>query len=213
MMGFRTLPGGGLWRAVRIALKRETVVLVRAGTGRGKAAMRGWRVYRHLRKGSLTAGQREAVKLILSEKDRTVGVQGYVGTGKTRMLNRARARREEGLAHGRSRAVGLGGADPGGGIGHRERDLAALPRAERRRCTPTSQRRDRVWPPSRCSSASGRPIDRLAVQEPSAPLRGVRWTAPGSPPGLAGALMYVEKATIHAPVAKLEEVYHLANRA
>ena len=31
------------------------------------------------------------MKLILSEKDRVVGVQGYAGTGKTRMLNRARA--------------------------------------------------------------------------------------------------------------------------
>ena len=46
---------------------------------------------RRLRKGPLTGGQRDAVKLILSEHDRTVGVQGYAGTGKTTMLNRARA--------------------------------------------------------------------------------------------------------------------------
>ena len=31
------------------------------------------------------------MKLILSAKDRTVGVQGYAGTDKTAMLNRARA--------------------------------------------------------------------------------------------------------------------------
>ena len=44
-----------------------------------------------LRKGPLTQGQRDAVRLILSEKDRVVGVQGYAGTGKTTMLNRARS--------------------------------------------------------------------------------------------------------------------------
>ena len=36
-------------------------------------------------------GQREALKTILSSKDRVVGVQGYAGAGKTTMLDRARA--------------------------------------------------------------------------------------------------------------------------
>ena len=85
------LAGGGLTTERAVADERETVALMRAGAGRGKAPMKGWTVDRHLRKGPLTAGQRDAVKLILSEKDRTVGVQGYAGTGKTRMLNRARA--------------------------------------------------------------------------------------------------------------------------
>ena len=57
--------------------------------------MRGWMVDAHLRKGPLTSGQRQAVRLILSAKDRTVGVQGYAGTGKTRMLNRARTLAEK----------------------------------------------------------------------------------------------------------------------
>ena len=48
-----------------------------------------------LHNGRLTEGQREAVKLILSSNDRTVGVQGYAGTGKTTMLNRARALAEK----------------------------------------------------------------------------------------------------------------------
>ena len=70
--------------------ERETVAQMRLGEGRGSAPMRSWQVQGHLNKGPLTAGQKEAVKLILSAKDRTVGVQGYAGTGKTTMLNRAR---------------------------------------------------------------------------------------------------------------------------
>ena len=53
--------------------------------------MRARAVDKALRNGPLTAGQKDAVKLILTAKDRTVGVQGYAGTGKTTMLNRARA--------------------------------------------------------------------------------------------------------------------------
>ena len=75
--------------------ERETVASMRAGLGRGRAPMRGWQVQGHLNGGPLTAGQKEAVKLILSAKDRTVGVQGYAGTGKTTMLNRARALAEK----------------------------------------------------------------------------------------------------------------------
>ena len=52
--------------------------------------MRGWLVQGHLSRSPLTAGQREAVKLILAARDRVVGVQGYAGTGKTTMLDRAR---------------------------------------------------------------------------------------------------------------------------
>ena len=70
--------------------ERETIALMREGEGRGAAPMRGSWVSAHLNKGPLTAGQREAVKLILSAKDRVVGVQGYAGTGKTFMLDRAR---------------------------------------------------------------------------------------------------------------------------
>ena len=69
----------------------------------------------HLNKGPLTAGQKDAVKLILSAKDRTVGVQGYAGTGKTTMLNRARTLAEKkgwrmaGLAPSASAARTLAG--------------------------------------------------------------------------------------------------------
>ena len=75
--------------------ERETVALMRGGQARGRALMRGWQVQGHLNKGPLTAGQKDAVKLILSAKDRVVGVQGYAGTGKTTMLNRARTLAEK----------------------------------------------------------------------------------------------------------------------
>ena len=84
------LERGGLTTDRAVAGERETIALMRSGAGRGKAPMHGWMVDRHLRKGPLTAGQKQAVRLILSERDRTVGVQGYAGTGKTRMLDRAR---------------------------------------------------------------------------------------------------------------------------
>ena len=113
--------GSGLTTDKAVADERETIALMRSGEGRGSAPMRGWTVDRHLRKGPLTAGQREAVKLILSEKDRTVGVQGFAGTGKTRMLNRARTLAEKkGWRMVGTRALGLGGADAGGGIGNGE---------------------------------------------------------------------------------------------
>ena len=75
--------------------ERETVALMRGGQARGRAPMRGWQVQGDLNKGPLTAGQKDAVKLILSAKDRVVGVQGYAGTGKTTMLNRARTLAEK----------------------------------------------------------------------------------------------------------------------
>ena len=60
------------------------------GQGRGAVPMRGRAVDKALRNGPLTHGQKEAVRLILSTEDRVVGVQGYAGSGKTTMLNRAR---------------------------------------------------------------------------------------------------------------------------
>ena len=75
--------------------EREAVALMQTGQDRGRSPMRGWQVQGHLNKGPLTAGQKEAVKLILGAQDRTVGVQGYAGTGKTTMLSRARTLAEK----------------------------------------------------------------------------------------------------------------------
>ena len=85
------VPGQSLTTDKAVADEKETVALMRAGRDRGAAVMRGRAVDKALRNGPLTAGQKDAVKSILSAKDRTVGVQGYAGTGKTTMLNRARA--------------------------------------------------------------------------------------------------------------------------
>ena len=71
--------------------EKETIALMEAGRERGATPMRARAVDKALRNGPLTDGQKAAVKLILSEGDRVVGVQGYAGSGKTTMLNRARA--------------------------------------------------------------------------------------------------------------------------
>ena len=86
------IPGAedSLATAKTVAEERETVASMRAGQGRGAAPMRSWMVQGHLNKGPLTAGQKDAVKLILSAEDRVIGVQGYAGSGKTTMLDRAR---------------------------------------------------------------------------------------------------------------------------
>ena len=85
------VPGDSFTTDRTVADERETIALMERGQGRGAAPMRGRAVDKALRNGPLTPGQKEAVRLILSEKDRVVGVQGYAGTGKTTMLNRARA--------------------------------------------------------------------------------------------------------------------------
>ena len=71
--------------------EKETIALMETGRERGATPMRARAVDKALRNGPLTEGQKAAVKLILSEGDRVVGVQGYAGSGKTTMLNRARA--------------------------------------------------------------------------------------------------------------------------
>ena len=108
------VPGDSLTTDKAVADEKETIGLMLEGRARGKAPMRARRVDKLLRNGPLTDGQKAAVKLILSEKDRVVGVQGYAGTGKTTMLNRARALLEKrgyelkGLAPSASAAQTLG---------------------------------------------------------------------------------------------------------
>ena len=92
----------------------ETVALMERGQGKSRPVMRRWMATPLLRNGRLTEGQKDAVTMILSSKDRVVGVQGYAGTGKTAMLDRARALAEKsgyrmiGLAPSASAAATLG---------------------------------------------------------------------------------------------------------
>ena len=97
-----------------VAREWETVGLMRAGKDAGERIMRRWVATTRLHRGRLNEGQKEAVKTILSTRDRVVGVQGYAGTGKTAMLERFRSLAErsgyrvKGLAPSASAARTLG---------------------------------------------------------------------------------------------------------
>ena len=58
------VPGDSLTTDKAVADERETIALMQRGRGRGAAPMRGRAVDKALRNGPLTAGQKEAVKLI-----------------------------------------------------------------------------------------------------------------------------------------------------
>ena len=106
--------GDSLTTDKAVADELETVGLMQKGKETSTPVMRKWRVGPLLHRGRLTFGQKEAVKLILTAKDRVVGVQGYAGTGKTTMLDRARVLaakngyRMKGLAPSASAAKTLG---------------------------------------------------------------------------------------------------------
>ena len=87
--------GEGMTTERALADERETVGLMQSGQGKGRVLMRRRKVQQHLHRGPLTDGQKEAVTAILSSQNRVVGVQGYAGSGKTAMLNRARALAEK----------------------------------------------------------------------------------------------------------------------
>ena len=88
----RGLDHGRHWTTdAALAREAETLDLMRAGQGAEKAIMRGWVAETKLHRGRLNEGQKAAVKMILTARDRVVGVQGYAGTGKTTMLKRLRA--------------------------------------------------------------------------------------------------------------------------
>ena len=83
--------GDGMTTDKALVGERETIALMQGGQDRSPVVMRSWMASARLHKGPLTEGQKQAVKLILSARDRVVGVQGYAGTGKTTMLRRANA--------------------------------------------------------------------------------------------------------------------------
>ena len=89
------VPGESLTTDRALAEERETIALMERGQGAVRPIMRRWIATPLLHNGRLNTGQREAVRTILGSRDRTVGVQGYAGTGKTVMLGRARTLAEK----------------------------------------------------------------------------------------------------------------------
>jgi len=73
-----------------LAKEKETVEMMKNGMEAKPSIYTKSALKENLKDSPLNKGQKEAVSLILNTKDRTVGVQGYAGTGKTFMLNVAR---------------------------------------------------------------------------------------------------------------------------
>ncbi len=127
----------------------ETIALMERGQGRSRPVMRKWTAAPLLHNGRLTQGQKEAVTTILSSKDRVVGVQGYAGTGKTAMLDRARALADKsgwrmvGLAPSAS-AVATLGTEAGIRSETLQRFLARNAGVAEGRLTPAAERRMRA---------------------------------------------------------------------
>ncbi|MDE0417105.1 MAG: relaxase domain-containing protein [bacterium] len=71
-------------RALRA--EREVLRRMKEGVGKTEAIVPADEVEKKLEDTTLTAGQRQALRLILAEGDSIVGVQGFAGTGKTTML-------------------------------------------------------------------------------------------------------------------------------
>jgi ATP-dependent exoDNAse (exonuclease V) alpha subunit len=79
------------------ALEREKRILQIEREGRDQVSpiLPAEAAHHRLESSQLTSGQRAAVELIASTPNRIVGVQGYAGTGKSHMLDRARTVVEE----------------------------------------------------------------------------------------------------------------------
>ena len=78
---------GSLTTRRTLRAEKKVVRRMKAGLCAGQPLADGETVRARLAATSLTEGQKEAVRLVLLSSDSTVGVQGFAGTGKTRMLN------------------------------------------------------------------------------------------------------------------------------
>ena len=70
--------------------ERSVIAAMKAGKGAGRPLAGEEAVAAHLAGAGLTEGQEEAVRIVLLASERTVGVQGRAGTGKTTMLRQVR---------------------------------------------------------------------------------------------------------------------------
>ena len=109
---------GALTTRRTLRAEKEVVRRMREGKGTARPLAAEEAVVGRLAATALTEGQKKAVRLILRSPDPVVGVQGFAGTGKTRMLNEVAAlagnRRVFGLAPSSEAARVLGVE---GGIG------------------------------------------------------------------------------------------------
>ena len=82
----------GEWVTTLAALAREkeTINIMKAARGTAKPLMNTAFVDRQLGKSVLNEGQRHAVRTVLTDQDRVIGIQGYAGVGKTTLLKTAR---------------------------------------------------------------------------------------------------------------------------
>ena len=78
---------GALTTRRTLVAEKEVVRRMREGKGMARPLASEETVAAGLAATKLTQGQKEAVRLILRSADPVVGVQGFAGTGKTRMLN------------------------------------------------------------------------------------------------------------------------------
>ena len=78
---------GALTTRRTLRAEKEVVRRMREGKGTARPLAPEEAVAGRLAATELTEGQKEAVRLILRSPDPVVGVQGFAGTGKTRMLN------------------------------------------------------------------------------------------------------------------------------
>ena len=78
---------GALTTRRTLRAEKEVVRRMREGKGTARPLALEEAVAGRLAATELTEGQKEAVRLILRSPDPVVGVQGFAGTGKTRMLN------------------------------------------------------------------------------------------------------------------------------
>ena len=78
---------GALTTRRTLRAEKEVIRLMREGKGTARPLAPEEAVAGRLAATELTEGQKEAVRLILRSPDPVVGVQGFAGTGKTRMLN------------------------------------------------------------------------------------------------------------------------------
>jgi conjugative relaxase-like TrwC/TraI family protein len=85
-------------------IEKDTIERALASKGTAQPIVSMEVVSQYLEGSELTPGQMEAVKKILTSEDKTIGVQGYAGSGKTTMLNTVRELYEH---HSDDQIIGL----------------------------------------------------------------------------------------------------------